>query len=126
MVRRRLRYGLRASRLLDCRDLLDYLCPEAEDTSRSVYDRALVAESRVAVAVERIGGRPAQALRVLLGLDDGTVGLPLQERRKLSGHILSRKGRLVSRATFAKNYEGVLVRDLAVEVWRGAGVNRPG
>ena len=120
LLKRRLRYGLRASRLLDCPELIEFLCPEVEDPSRGLYDRALVAEGRIAEAVERIGGKPAQALRVLFGLDDGTVGLSLQERRKLAGQILARKARLVSEVTFAKNYEKILIRDLNVELWRAS------
>src|SRR5262249_40850136 len=91
---------------------------EHEDPSRSLYDRALVAEGRIAAAVERIGGRVAAALRVLLGLENGTVGLGLQERRRLAGQGLGTRSRPVSGATFAKNYEMSLVLDLAVEIWR--------
>lgn len=118
LLRRQLRHGLRASRLLDCLELLDFLCPEQDDLSRTLFDRALVAEAKLAQAVDRIGGKQAEALRVVCGLKDGTVGLPLQERRKRAGKVLSRAKQQVSAATFVKNYEPGLVRDLAVEVWR--------
>jgi len=94
------------------------LAPEREDPSRSLYDRALVAEGRIAEAVERIGGKAGQALRVLLGLDDGTVGLSLTERRRRAGQVLGTRSRPVGGATFAKNYEVGLLRDVAMEVWR--------
>ena len=117
LLRRQLRYGLRASRLLDCPELIDFLCPE-HDPSRTLFDRALVAEAQIAQAVDRIGGKQAEALRVVCGLKDGMVGLPLQERRKLAGKVLNRAKQAVSWHTFVKNYEPGLVRDLAVEVWR--------
>lgn len=122
LLRRQLRHGLRASRLLDCPELIDFLYPGGQghlSTSCS-FDRALQAEAKVAEAITRIGGKPAQALRIVCGLDDGTLGLKLVERRKLAGHVLSRPGRPVSPATFVKNYERLLLRDLAVEMWRDA------
>jgi hypothetical protein len=119
LLRRQLRHGLRASRLLDCPELIEFLCPEQDDPSRTLFDRALVAEGKIAQAVERIGGRQAEALWVVCGLEDGTVGLSLQERRRRAGKVLSRPKQAVNWQTFVKNYEPGLVRDLAVEVWRG-------
>lgn len=118
LLRRQFRRGLRASRLLDCPELIEFICSELEVPSRNLFDQALVAEAKIAQAIDRIGGKQAVALRVVCGLDDGTVGLSLQERRKLAGKVLSRPRQLVSAATFVKNYEPGLVRDLAVEVWR--------
>jgi hypothetical protein len=69
--------------------------------------------------IDRIGGKQAEALRVVCGLEDGTVGLSFEERRKLAGKVLSRPKQAVSWQTFVKNHEPRLVRDLAVEVWRG-------
>ena len=117
--------------MLDCPELVAFLCPEIRqrDTNRAgdelpsdaqsdVFDRALKAEQRITEAVVRIGGKPAEALRILGGLDDGTMGFSLQLRRKLAGQMLGTKSRPVGAATFVKNYEPGLVRDLAVEVWR--------
>lgn len=118
LLRRQLRYGLRASRLLDCPELIEFLCPEHDDASRTLFDRALVAEAKIAQAAGCIGGKQADALRVICGLEDGTVGLPLQERRKRAGRVLGRPKQQVSAATFVKNYEPRLMRDLAMEVWR--------
>jgi hypothetical protein len=118
LLRRQLRRGLRASRLLDCPELVEFLSPERDDPGQVLFDRALTAEAKIAQAIERIGGRQAQALRILCGFDDGTVGLSLQERRKLAGSAVSRPRQHVSCPTFVKNYEPGLVLDLAVEVWR--------
>ncbi len=131
LLRRQLRRGLRASRLLDCSELISFLCADKQkrptavlhelvpaDLSPDVFDRAMEAERQIAEAVARIGGKPAQALTILCGLDDGTVGLSFQQRRKLAGQVLGTTNRPVSAATFVKNYEPGLVRDLAVEVWR--------
>jgi hypothetical protein len=120
LLRRQLRRGLRASRLLDCPELIKFLCPAQADASRTLFDRALIAEAKIAQAVECIGGKQAEALRIVCGLEDGTVGLSLQERRRRAGKVLSRPKQAVSWQTFVKNYEPGLVRDLAVEVWRGA------
>ena len=54
LLRRQLRYGLRASRLLDCPKLIDHLCPEQDDPSRTLFDRALVAEAKIAQAVDPV------------------------------------------------------------------------
>lgn len=118
LLRRQLRSGLRASRLLDCPELIEFLCPEHDDPSRTLFDRALAGEAKIAQAANRIGGKQAEALRVVCGLEDGTVGLSLQQRRKLAGLVLGTRTRPVSAATFVKNYEPILMRDLAVEVWR--------
>jgi len=126
LLRRQLRRGLRASRLLDSPELLSFFCPQftpsvAADglvTSANMFDQALIAEQRISEAIERIGGQPAQALRILSGLEDGTVGLSLAERRKRAGQVLGTKSRSVSAATFLKHYEPGLVLDLGLEMWR--------
>jgi hypothetical protein len=87
-------------------------------TSANMFDQALIAEQRISEAIERIGGQPARALRILGGLEDGTVGLSLAERRKRAGQVLGTKSRPVSGATFLKHYERGLVQDLGVEAWR--------
>ena len=87
-------------------------------TSANIFDQALIAEQRVSKAIERIGGQPTRALRILGGLEDGTVGLSLTERRKRAGQVLGTKARPVSAATFLKHYEPRLVLDLGMEVWR--------
>lgn len=139
LLRRQLRRGLRASRLLDCPELISFLCSNTQhtpdvschgnelhaDIHGNLFDRALTAEEKLSEAISRIGGKPAEVLRILGGFDDGTVGLSLQQRRKLAGRLLGTKARSVSAATFVKNYELNLVRDLAVEVWRGRSPQSP-
>lgn len=121
LLRRQLRQGLRASRLLDCPELIDFLCPEHDDPSRTLFDRALVAEAAISQAADRVGGKSAEALRIVCGLADGTVGLSLRERRTVAGKVMGRPKQAVSWQTFVKNYEPRLVRDLAVEMWRWRG-----
>jgi hypothetical protein len=38
--------------LLDCPELIDFLCPEHDDPNRNLFDRAMVAEAKIAQAIE--------------------------------------------------------------------------
>lgn len=110
-----LRQGARASRLLRYSpDLIELLCSEEDHPELTIYDRAIQAEDLIRTAIQRIGGDYGQAAEILFALKAGTLGLKLDERRRMAGALFEIDGDTFRRP----RWEGQLVWDVAVEVYR--------
>jgi hypothetical protein len=110
LLRLALRAGCRASRLVltqGGRDLIDQVTKD-EDETRSLYERALVAEHLLTSAISTYGSPTQDVLAVLLGLAPGSHGRPLKDRRRIAADILD-----VLPDTFRRHYEARLMWDVA-------------
>jgi hypothetical protein len=77
-LRRALRHGARASRLVRYTpELIQLLSPHSSGTNAPIYDQAIHAETLLRQAIQRIGGDQGDALAILLGLAPGTHGTTL-------------------------------------------------
>lgn len=114
-LRRALRHGVRASRLLrSSPDLVELLAPTDRFPGQGLHDRAIAAEDLIRRAVDQIGGTAGQALEIILGLAAGTVASRLEDRRRQAGVLLD-----VQPGTFRRDWrEAALIHDLAVEIYR--------
>ncbi len=92
-------------------ELLAVLVPIDELPGSSSVERARLAEARVRLAVEDLGGPVGDALSVLLGLSPGFHGRPLKDRRRAAADLLD-----ILPDTFRRHYEGELLWDLAVQL----------
>ena len=90
------------------------LLPEADYPELTIYDRAIQAEALLRQAVESLGGAWGEAAEILLGLRAGTVGLKLEERRRIAGALFDVDG-----DTFRREpWEGQLLWDVAMEIYK--------
>jgi hypothetical protein len=114
-LRRALRYGLRASRLISrCPELVELLAPVARFPGQDPAERAIRAEELIQRAIGRIGGTAGEVLEVLLGLAAGTHACKLGDRRRQAASMLS-----LQPDTFRRPWrEAALLHDLAVEIYR--------
>lgn len=114
-LRRSLRHGARASRLVRYQpELIELLTPASEDSELTVYDRALQAEHVIRQGIDAIGGPEAEALLILLCLKAGTTGMTLETRRHHAGELLGIQAGTMRR----ERHEGLLLWDLAMEVYQ--------
>lgn len=110
-----LRHGARAARLIRyCPELIEVLFPEASHPELTIYDRAVKAEDSLRQATASLGGRWDEAAEILLALKAGTVGLKLEERRRMAGALFGVDGDTFRRA----RWEGMLLWDIVMEVYR--------
>lgn len=89
-------------------DLLDILAPSAPlnaDTLEAV-------EATIRAAVDSIGGPDAAALSKLLGLEPGTLGKHLSQRREAAARVLG-----IEADTFRRTRQRALLWDLAMEIY---------
>jgi hypothetical protein len=115
-LRRTLRHGARASRLVRFTpQLVDLLLPPATDADDSIHERAVGVERLIRQALESIGGPEAEALSILLCLKPGTTGMTLETRRQHAGELLGIQAGTMRR----ERHEGLLLWDLAMEVYQG-------
>jgi hypothetical protein len=107
------RHGARAPRLLrHVPDIIDMLYPANEYPHLSDHERAQNTENDIRSAIVDIGGPAADALATVLGLQPGTMGRTLTDRRRLAGHHLG-----VEADTFRRPWnERALLADLAHEI----------
>lgn len=109
-----LKHGARAARLIRyCPELIETLFPEAEHPELTVYDRAVKAEELLRQATASLGGRWGEAAAILLALKAGTVGLKLEERRRMAGALFEVDGDTFRR----ERWEGQLVWDVVMETY---------
>lgn len=88
-LRRTLRHGARASRLVRfAPELVDLLLPPVMHPDATIYERAVRVEFVLREALESIGGPEAEALSILLCLRPGTTGMTLETRRQHAGELL--------------------------------------
>lgn len=109
-----LKHGARAARLIRyCPELIEELFPADEHTELTVYDRAVKAEELLRQATASLGGKWGEAAEILLALKAGTVGLKLEERRRMAGALFE-----VDVNTFRRErWEGQLLWDVAIETY---------
>lgn len=104
--------GARASRLLQFTpNLIEALYPADDFPDLTDFQRAFHAERDLRAAVAAVGGDAGAALSAILALDPGLSGRKLHSRRRIAGRYFD-----VQAVTFARNYEGPLLHDLAVEL----------
>jgi hypothetical protein len=117
-LRRTLRHGARASRLVRFTpELVELLLPASEHPDSTIYERAIQVELVIRQALGHIGGPEAEALSILLCLKPGTTGMTLETRRLHAGEVLGIQPGTVRR----ERHEGLLVWDLVMEVYRVSG-----
>ena len=106
-----LKHGARAARLIRyCPELIETLLPAADHPELTVYDRAVKAEDLLRQTTANLGGRWGEAAEILLALKAGTVGLKLEERRRMAGALFE-----VDANTFRRErWEGQLLWDIAL------------
>jgi hypothetical protein len=93
-------------------DIIDMLYPANEYSHLTDHERAENAENDIRSAIVNIGGPAADALATVLGLQPGTIGRTLTDRRRLAGHHLG-----VEADTFRRPWnERALLADLAHEI----------
>jgi len=114
-LRRVLRHGARASRLIRyTSEVVDILYPAAEHPGMNPHDRAISTEMLIRRALESIGGYASEALSIVLGLSAGTLGRSLSDRRQVAGKLLGMEA-----DTFRRDqHEGALLYDVAIEIYR--------
>lgn len=114
-LRRALRHGARASRLLRYTpDVIELLYPAAAYPDLNACDRALQVEAVIREAAEAIGGNPGHAIAIVLCLPPGTVGRTLEDRRRVAARHLD-----LEADTWRRDWhEGALLYDLAIEIYR--------
>lgn len=114
-LRRALRHGARASRLLKhAPQVVEMLCPAAEHPDMSPWDRAICTEMLIRQALESIGGNAGQALAIVLCLSAGTLGRSLSDRRRVAARLLDMEADNFRR----EQHETALLYDVAVEIYR--------
>lgn len=114
-LRRTLRHGARASRLVRFTpELIELLFPASDQSDSTIYERAIEVESVIRQALDSIGGPEAEALSILLCLKPGTTGMTLETRRLHAGEVLGIQPGTVRR----ERHEGLLLWDLAMEVYQ--------
>jgi len=114
-LRRALRYGARASRLLrHTPDVIELLFPAAPHPHLSACDRAIKAETVIRQAADAIGGSPGHAIATVLCLPPGTLGRTLEDRRRIAARHLD-----LEADTWRRDWhEGALLYDLTIEIYR--------
>jgi len=108
--------GARPAWLIHCQELLElrHVRGEAGSSSDDPYVCALIIERLLVAATTAMGDGPVgRACRLLLGVNPGSRGRPLKDRRRLAAAELD-----ILPSTFRKNYEDAILDDLAFEVWR--------
>ena len=110
-----LRHGARAARLIRyCPELIEVLFPEAEHPELMIYDRAIHAEGLICAATKNIGGDYSEAAEILLALKPGTMGLKLEERRRMAGALFE-----IDAQTFRRpRWQGQLMWDIVIEIYQ--------
>lgn len=113
--KRALRKGARASRLVRYSpNMVELLASANDQGERSLHDRAIAAEQIIRQAIDHIGGESGEALATIFCLKPGTLGLTLDARRRMAADLLGVRGDTFRR----ERHEGLLVWDLAMEVYR--------
>jgi hypothetical protein len=119
-LRRSLRHGARASRLVRySTELIELLLPAQAHPELTIYDRAIQVEQVVRQAIEAIGGPEAEALLILFCLKPGTTGMNLETRRQHAAELLG----ILPDTLRRERHEGRLLWDVAMEVYGLTGLN---
>jgi len=113
-LRRSLRHGARASRLVRYSpELIELVKPASEATEQTIYDRAIQVEQVMRQAIEAIGGPEAEALFILFCLKPGTTGMNLETRRQHAAELLG----ILPDTLRRERHEGKFLWDVAMEVY---------
>jgi hypothetical protein len=94
--------------------MLKLVAEESGASGDDQYRQALVLERLLCDALSQLGdGGYGRAAADLFGVGPLTKGRLLKDRRRFAADQLG-----VLPSTFRRNYEPIILRDLAVEVWR--------
>lgn len=111
-----LKHGARAATLSqDAPDLVDALVSKGKYSHLTNLERATRAEEILRAAVTALGGEASDAVEVLLMLALGTLGTTIEVRQERAGNLY---GGLSARGFRTDNNQGMLLRTLAVEVYK--------
>lgn len=117
-LRRSLRYGLRASRLIRyCPEFVELVLPAQDYHELSLPERAITVEQLIREAIDSIGGPEAEALLILFCLKPGTTGMNLETRRQYAADLLG----ILPGTLRRERHEGRMLWDLTVEIYGKAG-----
>jgi hypothetical protein len=117
-LRRSLRHGTRASRLIrHCPELVELVRSAQDYPELGIADRAIAVELLIREALEDIGGPEAEALLILFCLKPGTTGMNLETRRQHAAELLG----VLPDTLRRERHEGRMLWDLAVEIYYKAG-----
>jgi len=95
-------------------ELVELIFPSEDHPETPLAQRAIYTEDMVREALQQLGGVQGEALAILLGLNAGTLGTTLEERRRQAAALLN-----ILPDTFRrKRHEGLLLWDLTMEVYR--------
>lgn len=113
-LRRVLKHGARAARLRrHAPKLIDLVLPGDQHPELDVHGRAYEVEQIIRRCAKTIGGEPGEALLILLCLAPGTVGTPLEQRRREAAALFD-----MLPDTFRRpRHEGALLWDLVMEIY---------
>lgn len=115
LLKKALRRGCRASRLLDVPDLLEAVYPSAHNPGLDQLEKAIRVEARLRLACESYGGEYGVAMSMLLGLAIGSHGLSLDARRaRAAMHLDGPGGEPPQPETVRRWREPGLLCDIAV------------
>jgi len=117
-LRRSLRYGTRASRLIrHYPELVELLQPAQDYPELGLAERAIGTEQLIREAIDSIGGPEADALLILFCLKPGTTGMNLETMRQHAAELLG----ILPDTLRRQRHEGWMLWDLAVEIYGKAG-----
>lgn len=112
-LRQILQSGIRPAQLSRHESLLRRIPVLGEPRPDDRYVRALALDVLLRTAIDRLGNGPeGNATRLLFGVDPGSRGRPLKNRRRLAAEEFD-----ILPSTFRRNYETDIVKDLALEVF---------
>lgn len=113
-LRRSLRYGTRASRLIRyCPLLIELVRPAQDYPDSGIAERAITTEQLIREAIASIGGPEAEVLLILFCLKPGTTGMNLETRRQHAAELLG----ILPDTLRRERHEGRMLWDLAVEIY---------
>lgn len=117
MLKKALRRGCRASRLLDAPELFEALYPSDQFPELDQLDKAIRTEARLREACDAYGGEYGQAMLILLGLAVGSHGLSLDARRALAAkHLDGPGGEAPQAETLRRHREMQLLTDVCCDL----------
>lgn len=115
LLKKALRKGCRASRLLYVPELLEVMYPGDALPGMSQIDRAFRAEQELTSACRSYGGRYGEAAGTLLGLAAGTHGVSLDERRRIASRLLDGPGGEPPQPETVRRWRELeILRDIAI------------
>ena len=119
LLGRACRKGASASRMETHNpELLELLASARDYPNSPAVDRALNAEAEIRSAIARMGGRDGQAISIILGLTEGTMGKTLTQRRAMAARLYHKGAHSITGDSFRRSpREKRLTKDLATLIY---------